>query len=117
MAIKNAKILDAIISFNDQNDLSARITFHTYVFGILTTSFNFANSVDVQRLKKLMNYAEVSQFNDLIGKIVRVGFVPGRCFIGFGHPFEDRFVPMNIDCFSEVTECKFEEFIKVTLTD
>lgn len=113
MAIKNAKIEGTIVSFNTRNNLSATIDLKTYDAGHFTVCFDFTNPADVQRLQKLMNYVEVSQFDDLLGKIVRVGYVPGRCFIGFGHPLEDTFVPMNSDSFTELPECKFEELVKV----
>ena len=117
MIIKNAKIEDAIVSFNDRNNLSATIDFKTYGAGHFTVCFDFTKLADVQRLQKLMNYVEVSQFDDLQGKIVRVGYISGRCFVGFGHPLEDTFVPMKTDTFTEVPEIKFEEFAKVKLTD
>ena len=109
MAIKNSKIESAIVSFNTRNNLSATLDFKTFGSGHFTVCFDFTNSADVQRLQKLMNYVEVSQFDDLPGKIVRVGYVSGRCFIGFGHPLEDTFVPMNNDSFIELPQCKFEE--------
>ena len=66
-----------------------------------------SNPTDAQRLMKLMSYTEATDGNDLKGKIIRVVNDCNVCR-GFGHPTEDRFVPLDGEEFQEVTEEQFQ---------
>ena len=112
MEIKNAKIKNVTIRLDNKERVIASMEFHERLdFTIFV--FKLGNPVEVKNLKKLMEFAEVSEFKDLEGKIVRLAFRE-NCVMAIGHPIEDRFVDVTntmIDTIEELTESKlFEEY-------
>jgi len=93
MEILNARITMVCVGLDDNDRLSASMTFE-HVKGCCDWNFVLENPVDVQRLKALMDYAGVCEVKDLKGQIVRQ--VYSECYLrAFGHPFEDKFVPIT----------------------
>ena len=93
MRITNAKIKNVSVGIDDLNRLAARMTFNglNKCWG---WSFILNRSTDINRLMKLMEYVEVHELNDLENKIVRVAEAE-YFLLGFGHPIEDKFIPIN----------------------
>lgn len=110
MKIQNAKIKDVTVGFDDRDMLAVSFSLNGQYTGS-QCSFNLEDPVDVQRLIKLMQYTCSYEVGDLNGKIVRKGDT-GHLLRGFGHPCEDKFIPVLTEEFQEITEAEFEELSK-----
>jgi len=111
MEVSNARIKSVKVAFDDLDRLSARMTFEGQQ-GCCDWGFILTNPVDVQRLEILMKYTGTYDLKDLKGKIVRK--IDHDYFIrGFGHPIEDKFVPLFGQEVKEVTQAKFPELLKI----
>lgn len=109
MEIANARITNVKVGFDDRDRLSARMTFESQ-HGCCDWGFILSNPVDVQRLSTLMNYTDTYDVKNLNGKIIRK--VDSDCFLrGFGHPIEDKFVPVSTKEFTEISEAEFETML------
>ena len=113
MKIANAKIENSTFGFMYTNSvLCAKLKIATMENGYLShyeLSFDFRNPEDVLRLAELMRITEVSEFSDLNGKYIRIGYISGRGCFGFGNLMEDKFIPMKSEKFVEVSEKEFTE--------
>ena len=109
MEIANARITKVKVGFDARDRLSARITFKSQ-YGCCDWDFILSNPVDVQRLRKLMNYTDAIELKDLNGKIIRKVDLNFRIH-GFGHPIEDKFVPIFTDEFTEISEAELETML------
>lgn len=110
MKIKNAKIQNVTVGIDDRDRLSVRMTFKGDDDMSCDWGFNLENPKDVQRLKILMEYADVDQVCKLEGKIIRV-VDHGMLFSGFGHPIENKFVPCCISEVKEITDAEFRKLL------
>ena len=109
MEIANARITNVKVVFDDRNGLSVTMTFETQ-HGYCDWRFILSNPVDVRRLRKLMNYTDAIELKDLNGKIIRKVDLNFRIH-GFGHPIEDKFVPIFTDEFTEISEAELETML------
>ena len=110
MNIENIKIEDAKKGF-DNRDRSV-VSFSVVGDGTGTAwIFNLENPTDVKRLNKLMQYAEVNQPEHLNGKEFRA-VISDNFLHGFGHPIQDKYIPISSELFQEVTEAEFAELLK-----
>ena len=93
MQVINAKIKNVTIGFDDRERLSVRMNFDGEATSC-TWGFVLINPVQVKNLIKLMEYTEVREVKNLEGKIIRVVFK--EIFLrGFGHPVDDKFIPLT----------------------
>lgn len=105
MKILTARITKARVGFDERDKVVARMTFENE-YGCCDWAFVLENPVDVQRLKALMKYADAFELKDLNGKIIRQ--VDSERFMrGFGHPIEDKFVPIYTNEFTELSKVEF----------
>ena len=109
MEIANAIITNVKVGFDDRDRLSTWMAFESQN-GCCDCGFVLENPADVQRLKTLMNYTAVYLVKDLKGKIIRK-VKSDRYLRGFGHPIEDKFVPVSTKEFTEISEAEFKTML------
>ena len=109
MKIANARITNVMVGFDARDGLYAKMTFET-MSSACYGHFYLLNAVDAQRLSTLMDYTRTYDIKDLDGKIIRKVDLNSR-MVGFGHPIEDRFVPLSTKGFIQVTENEYEKML------
>ena len=110
MEIINVRINNATVVLDDRDRLSARMNFEAER-GCVSWEFILTNSIDVQRLVKLMNYAGAYYVEGLDGKIVRIVNCASS-LRGFGDPIKEKFIPTFGEQLKELTITEFEELLK-----
>lgn len=107
MKVKNVKVTRAKVKCDDREILKANI----FIEGMgiqLELNLGFEKEEDMQKIKKIMEYAEVDVFEDLEGKILRIMEKDGKVE-GIGHAINSRFIPLsNGKRLMEVTEEAFK---------
>ena len=109
MESQNAIIKNVTMGLDERNNLVVSVEFAAHHFSNIY-KFDLMEQMEVQRLAKLLEYAEVKNVEDLKGRMVRV-MAFYKLFHGFGHPIEDKFVATFGDTFMESTEEQFKKMI------
>ena len=110
MKIKNAKIKNVTTRL-ENGRLVVNMEFH-YMTHFKIFVFQLANPVEMKNFTKLMEFAEVRDFNELEGKIIRVA-EHEDVVKAFGDPIEDKFIDItNTIMMDLVKEMSISELLK-----